>query len=450
MLRRLVLGLFLAVTRVASAQTTETPAPFDSAARLFVITPGVATRLGLTAPTWPPAGQYIDARLYSVSPGGGFVLVARTPSGVFERFSLSDAERSALQRVIDAAVVANGRPGADVGNDVSEPAGNGFARHLTVLGALAYGPLAASLVDDESGAGAAYLAVTGLTFFISYNAGQSGHITRAQSDLASNMGLAAAGAGGLLAYSVTGNGDKGVRLVALGSGIAGTVAGAALGRPLTDAEAHSAVTGIEAIGAAGWALSSAVGASSRGIAASVAGGEALGYALGVRYPRRASFKVTAGDMNAVQTAGLVGALYGGAALAAMDNRGAREIGITIGSSYLAGMVVGNYAIARREDLSTSEANIATVGAIAGGLIGLAVPVLTQSNDNSLIFGASGFGATLGMAITLGITKQNRAGGAVRVGNLPRSGWSVTAPSASTLAGLVARAPGRYPLLRVTF
>ena len=114
------------------------------------------------------------------------------------------------------------------------------------------------------------------------------------------------------------------------------------------------------------------------------------------------------------------------------------------------MVVGNYAIARREDLSTSEANIATVGAIAGGLIGLAVPVLTQSNDNSLIFGSAGFGATLGMAITLGITKQNRAGGAARVGSLRRSGWSVTAPSASALAGLAARAPGRYPLLRVTF
>jgi hypothetical protein len=450
MLRRLFLGLFLAVTRVATAQTVETPAPFDSAARLFVITPGVATRLGLTLPTWPPAGEYVDARLYSVSPGGGFVLVARTPSGVFQRFTLSEAERATLQRVIDAAVIASGRPGADVGTDVSEPAGNGFARHLTVLGALAYGPLAASLVDDESGAGAAYLAVTGLTFFISYNAGQSGRITRAQSDLAANMGLAAAAAGGLLGYSATGNGDKGVRLIALGSGIAGTVAGASLGRPLTDAEAHSAVAGIEATAAAGWALSSAVGASSRGIAAAVAGGEALGYAVGVRYPRRASFKVTAGDMNAVQTAGLIGALYGGAALTALDNRGPREIGITMGSSYLAGMLVGNYAIARREDLSTSEANIATVGAIAGGLIGLAVPVLTQSGDNSLAFGAAGFGATLGMAVTLGITKENRAGGASRLGSLPRSGWRITAPSASALAGLAARAPGRYPLLRVTF
>lgn len=447
--RWLALGLFFAVSRIVPAQTVETPAPFDSAARLFVITPGVATRLGLVAPMWPPTGQYIDARLYSVAPGGGFVLVARSQSGVFERFPMSDAERAALQRVIDAAVVASGRPGADIGNDVSEPAGNGFARHLTVLGALAYGPLAASLADDESAAGAAYLAVTGLTFFVSYNAGQSGHITRAQSDLASNMGLATAAAGGLLGYAATGNGDKGVRFIALGSGIVGTVAGASLGRPLTDAEAHAAVTGIEATAAAGWAASSAVGASSRGIAAAVAGSEVLGYVVGVRYPRRASFKVTAGDMNAVQTAGLVGALYGGAALAAIDDRDPRAIGITMGSSYLAGILVGNYTIARHDDLSTSEANIATVGALAGGLIGLAVPVLTQSDDNSLIFGAAGFGATIGMAATLAITKQNRADRS-RVGSVRRTGWQVTAPSASALAGLVTRAPGRYPLLRVTF
>src|SRR5690348_13893835 len=148
MSRWLAVGILLALTRVAPAQTVETPAPFDSAARLFVITPGVATRLGLSAPTWRPTGQYVDARLYSVNPGGGFVLVAREQSGAFQRFPLSDAERTTLQQVIDAAVVASGRPGADVGTDVSEPAGNGFARHLTVLGALAYGPLAASLAGD--------------------------------------------------------------------------------------------------------------------------------------------------------------------------------------------------------------------------------------------------------------------------------------------------------------
>ncbi len=449
--RWLFAGLFLAVARFAPAQTTETPAPFDSAARLFVITPGVATRLGLVAPAWPIGGEYVDARLYTVSPSGGFVLVARTPSGVFQRFPMSVSERASLQSVIDAAVVARGRPGADVGTDVSEPAGNGFARHLTVLGALAYGPLAASLADEGNGAGAAYLAVTGLTFFISYNAGQSGRITRAQSDLASNLGLVSAAAGGLLAYSAAGNGDKGVRAVALGSGIVGTIAGASLGRPLTDAEAHAAVTGIEATAAAGWAISSATGASPRGIAASVAGSEALGYVLGVRYPRLASFKVTAGDMNAVQTAGLVGALYGGAALAAIDNPGPREIGLTMGSSYLAGIIIGNYTIARREDLSTSEANIATVGALAGSLIGLAVPLLTQSNDTPLALAAAGFGATLGMAATLGITKQDRSG-ASRLRSVQGAypGWRVTVPFAGSLVGLMARVRGQYPLLRVTF
>jgi hypothetical protein len=450
--RWLAFGFFLFVARVGLTQTTETPAPFDSAARLFVITPGVATRLGLTAPAWPLGDQYVDARLYSISPGGGYVLVARAPSGTFQRFPLSEADRTALRQVIDAAVITSGRPGADVG-DVSEPAGNGFARHLTVLGALAYGPLAASLADDGSTGSAAYLAVTGLTFFISYNAAQTGRITRAQSDLAANMGLAAAVAGGLLGYTVTGNGDKGVRAMALGAGIVGTVVGASLGRPLTDAEAHAGVTGIEATAAASWALSSVAGASPRGMAAAVAGGEALGYVLGVRYPRRASFRVTAGDMNAVQTAGLVGALFGGAMLTAFDDHGPREVGLTVGSSYLAGIIVGNYAIARTEDLSTADANIATVGALAGGLIGLAIPVLTRSSDASLAFGAAGFGATLGMVGTLGFVKGNRQADVVRLEHAPHrlgSGWEVTVPSASVIAGLATRIPGRYPLLRVTF
>jgi len=174
--------------------------------------------------------------------------------------------------------------------------------------------------------------------------------------------------------------------------------------------------------------------------------------IGVRYPRQASFKVTAGDMNAVQTAGLVGALYGGAALAAIDHPGPRQIGVTMGSSYLAGIIVGNYAIAQREDLSTSEANIATVGAIAGGLIGLAVPLLTQSNGTSVALAAAGFGATLGMAATLGITKQNRSGGDRRLDSVPHSetGWRLTVPSAGSLAGLITRVPGQHPLLRITF
>jgi uncharacterized membrane protein len=122
----------------------------------------------------------------------------------------------------------------------------------------------------------------------------------------------------------------------------------------------------------------------------------------------------------------------------------------MGSSYLAGMVVGNYTIARPLDLSSSEANIATVGALAGGLIGLAVPVLTQSNDNSLALGAAGFGATLGMAITLGITRDSRSASGARLDRTSDARWRVTAPSALGLAGLSARAPGRYPLLRVTF
>ncbi len=107
-------------------------------------------------------GLYREARLYSIEPGGQFVLVVQLPSGALQRFPLSAAERGSLGLAIDAAMRAAGRPSAEAMSDfVSEPAGNAFARHQTFLAAAVYGPLAASLADDGAAAGGIYLATTG-------------------------------------------------------------------------------------------------------------------------------------------------------------------------------------------------------------------------------------------------------------------------------------------------
>jgi len=150
-----------------------------------------------------------------------------------------------------------------VGAEPSEPAGNGYARKITALTALGYAPLAASLSDDGSVAGATYVLATGAAFFISYGAAQSGQITRAQGDLSANLGVAAGAAGLGVGYAATGNGDRGVRAIALGSALAGTIAGIGLGRHLTDAEAHSATLGIEGTAASAWAIGAAAGAQGR-------------------------------------------------------------------------------------------------------------------------------------------------------------------------------------------
>ena len=440
-----------ASVRRAGAQTVETPIAFDSAQRVTAVTPVLAERLHLAPPVWPVLGEYREARLYRASPDGGFVLVAARAGGAFERFVLQPDQAAVLRAAIDAAVIATGHPGGDLVPDISEPAGNGFARHLTVLSAFAYGPLAASLANDPKAGGALYLLTTGGTFFISYDAAQSGHITRAQSDLASNLGLAMGLGGWGLGFAAAGNSDTGVRGAALGSALVGTIAGASLGRTMTDAEAHGAIVGIETAAAATWALASAAGASDRATAGIVAGSELVGFPLGVAYPRGASYRVTAGDLNAVQTAGLVGALYG-AAIGGRSGASSRQLGIALGSSYVAGALVGDLAIARPLDLSTSEANIGTVGALAGSLIGLAAPVLAESDDNGFVFGAAAVGATLGFSAALAIANPSRERSSQlrRAANQGRESRVRVTVATPAILGMLQHRPGVYPLVRLSF
>jgi hypothetical protein len=440
--------LVLAAASRARAQATETPVPFDSAHRVLVITPALAERLHLAEPAWPVRGEYRDVHLYSSS-HGGFVLVALLPTGALARYDLTDAQRSTLSAAIDAAMATSGRPTGQVGAEPSEPAGNGYARKITALTAIAYGPLAASLTDDGSGAGATYVLTTGAAFFISYGAAQSGQITRAQGDLSANLGVAA-GAGALgLGYAATGNADKGVRAATVGAALAGTIAGVGLGKGLTDAEAHAATVGIEGTAASAWAIGAAAGAQGRGMAAIVAATEPVGYLLGVHYPRVASYAVTAGDLNAMQTAGLVGALVGGALIGG-GHASPRQTGLAVGASYVAGLLVGDGAIARPFDLTTADANLVTVGAVAGGVMGLAIPLIAQTDNGSVISGSAAAGATLGMSLVFGSTKFRQASEIVPATGRGSGPSRLSVGPGLGVLGLVTRAPGRYPLFRFTF
>jgi hypothetical protein len=158
--------------------------------------------------------------------------------------------------------------------------------------------------------------------------------------------------------------------------------------------------------------------------------------------------VTAGDVNALQTAALVGVLYG-AALAGKDP-GHRTLGITLGATYVAGALVADAAISRPFDLTTAEANISTIGAIAGGLIGLAVPVLAQSSENSLVFGSAAVGATLGLSAALAIAKPLPAARARLSTSDSRRARLQAQAVTPWVGGLLARRPGAYPFVRLTF
>ena len=438
------------------AQTIETPVPFDSAQRVMAVTPTVAERLHLGPPAWPVQSVYREARLYSVSPGSGFMLVVTRLSGALERTPLTPTERVTLRDAIDAGMSTTGRPSAELASDiVSEPAGNAFARHQTFLAATVYGPLAASLADDGSVAGAAYLAVTGATFFISYGAAQSNQFTRAQSDLAGDLGLAVGGAGWLLSYAATGKSTRGERAVALGSVVVGTVAGAALGRTLSDAEAHGATLGIESAGALAVAANGIAGSSQRATAATVAVTGLAGYTVGVRYPRHVGYTVTAGDVEAASTSGLVGVLFGAAALGHIDSPTFREVSSYLAPAYVAGVLVGDRVFARHFDLTQSQANILNVGAIAGGLVGLAVPVLSGNDNATFDFAATAVGASLGMAvIATGFLPPNSVAMRFRTGTRTSNARGTRSPQftfapAGFLAALSGM-PGKQTLGRITF
>ena len=439
-------------TRALSAQIVETPIPFDSARRVLAITPAVAQRFQLGAPAWTVLGEYREARLYSAEPGDGFVLVVHRPSGALERRPLTSAERVALGAAIDAGMTNVGRPSVDVASDVvSEPAGSAFARHQTLVGAAVYGPLAAPLADEGSSATAAYLLVTGASFFISYSAAQSNSFTRAQSDLAGNLGLAAAGIAGLLGYSATGDVDKGVRGAALGAALVGTVGGIELGRSLSDAEAHSATLGMGAAAVATWSATSMAGLPPRGRAAAVALVGALGYPVGVRYPRRASYTVTAGDIGGMSTVGFVGATMAAAFLGQADVPSEERIAAYVGTGYLAGLFVGDRLLARRYDLTRSQSMLLNVGAIAGGLVGVAFPVLGSSDDATVVFGSAAVGATLGMGAVARTFRSNTA--ARRVGSAsskPSENGTRFTFQPSSLAAAAGGIRGNHVLGRLSF
>lgn len=460
-LRALIAAAFcVAVARPTFAQSVERPIPFDSAQRVVVVTPPLAARLHLAPPIWPVQGDFSEARLYSVQPGGGYVLIVQRPGGVIERFPLGDAERSTLAAAIEAGIRASGQPSAEgvPGSGatlVSEPAGNAFARRQTLLAGLFYAPLAASLVadgDNGSAAAATWLLVTGGTFFATYAAAQSSGITRAQNELGGELGLMGGGAAWLAAYAAEGNSDKGTRAVALGGAVAGTIAGISLGRTMTDAEAYSAAAGVRAAGLTTWAATLSFDASGRAQAGAVAASGLIGYPLGLAYARRTAYRVTAGDVEATGTAGLVGALYGGFAATVPNNSGDisnQRYAIGLGAGYVAGLLVGDRVISRKFDLTQSQASIAAIGAFAGGLMGLTIPVLANSDNPALIFGTSALGATLGMAGVISASHPQPEGRVSSRAIKPREGLGMQLDPSGVLA-VLRGVPGGHALLRLRF
>lgn len=391
----------------AEGQARERPVAFDSGGRVLSITPPLAARLGLNAPLWPVSGDYLDARLYALDvAGGGFVMVVQRQREVLERYPMDVTQRRELARVIDSATMsARARGGPDAAPTfISEPVRGSFVVNQTLLGGLLFGPAAASLAREPTLSTAAYLAVAGGTFFFAANMTQTTAVSRAQNHLSWHSARRGAIAADLLLYSLTGSdaGGQSYAAATLAGGIAGDVLGFMLGKPMTDAEAHgtshgSTVTAALTAAALGTAGAFRNNSTNRLSTSAIVAAGAVGYPLGLRYVRTAPYRVTAGDVGTLVTTEFLGI---GAAATLLTERANDVVGWgLVGGGFALGALAGDRIFVRPFDYTESDARLLQYGAFAGALVGLIVPVVTQSSNTHIVYGSLTAGGILGAMLT---------------------------------------------------
>ena len=369
---------------------TETPAPFDSAGRMMTITPPLASRIGLTPDVWPVEGDYEEARLYASS-AGGYVLAVLRRGGTIERHAVSPETREALRAAVSRGMAVAGRPVSEERPEViSEPARSAFVRNQMIIAALIYGPAVATFPEDDSKSAGAYLLVTGGTFIALMAASSNINVTRAQNHLATDGAFRGALIARGLAFTFDADEDDDSAdawaASALIGGIGGTLAGFRLGRGYTDSEARAATFGSTTLAGTTAGLLGALGvfegddSSDRAAVGGIIAAGLLGYPLGVLYPRRSAYRVTAGDVMTLLPAGLIGGAL--AATAGVNSDDERLISGLATAGYLTGVLVGDRALVRQYDFTESQARTARLGAVAGGLVGLGVADLGEVDDNA--------------------------------------------------------------------
>src|ERR1700694_3652904 len=232
-----------------AGQIVERPVPFDSAGLVTVMTPFLAEKAALRPPWWPVSGDFTDARLFTAN-DSTYVLAATRRTGVVERYTLSATDRDAIRAVVSrlprAVIVRR--------ND----ARNAFVKNQTILGIIAYGPaLAGAIAGNSAAATAGYLVVAGGTFFAASEISRRTSISRAQSDLAFNMGRNGALAGWATMYVASEN-NRTHSAGAFVGGLGGAALGLGIARDMTEADAVGAAFGSDIGALIGWGATEAI------------------------------------------------------------------------------------------------------------------------------------------------------------------------------------------------
>ena len=459
-MRRLLTALLSAAailtgaSRPLAAQAVETPEPFDSAGRVEAITPGMAAQLQLGPPAWRIAGDYREARLYRLTDSAYVIAVTRR-TGVVERYAVTAEERAYLRQR------ANALPPSvreQLVQDVGEAARsvtdratrNAFIRNQSILGLAVYAPSFAYAVSDRDAAQvASYLLVAGGTYFGAATLTREMSINESMNRMSTDLALRAAAGGLGISYALGATDDGRAASIFVG-GLAGTAAGLYYGREVTPAQ-------IDAAGFASTAAALTAGLTHallidpddvdddfpRELAATLVVAGGVGYPIGLVYPKRVSYNVTAGDINTLWVTGALGMMAAGTTVANGDAEGRPVIAAML-AGFLGGVYLGDRLLVKRFDHNRSEANLVMLGAGAGALMGAGVYVLVDGEPRENNATALALATVGGVAGIFGteyflMTKPDAGRLSSRLQLNP-----------SALAMAAGRVPGRHALLSFSF
>jgi hypothetical protein len=327
-----------------------------------------------------------------------------------------------------------------------------------LLGIGVYGPAFAGAIGDNSGSySAAYLVVAGGSFFAASEISRRTFISRPQADLSTNMGFNGALAGWGTAYLLSA-GRKAQYAGTFIGGVTGSAIGLRAARNMTEADAVATAFGSD-IGAligfgtmealrGGWRdcpndtlVQDCRRLSNKSEVAVVLASGLIGYPIGLMYPRNARYNVTAGDVQTLAPAALLGAVAGVAFVNKHAPYSTFATAATIGG--VVGMMAGDRFLVQRYDHDRDDADRLWLGTIAGGLMGGGIAVLGQASRNNphVVGGLIAAGGLAGIIVTERYLRPNRDAGQPRL--------RVTFNPAS-IPLLAVRAPGNYSLLNVRF
>ena len=451
--RLVIIGalLSLAISRL-DAQIVERPVTFDSNGLVTVMTPFLAEKAGLRPPWWPVSGDFADARLFTAN-DSTYVLAVTRRTGVIERYALSGADRDAISAVVSRLPRETIAARTD--------ARGAFIRGQTLLGLIVYGPaFAGALGDNSASASAAYLVVAGGSFFAASEISRRTLIAKPQADLSIHMGLNGALAGWGTAYLLSGN-SKAQNAGAFIGGITGATFGVQAARNMTEADAVSAGFGSDIGALIAFGTMEALRGrrectydpvamvencstrrlSNRSEVAVVLASGLIGIPIGLLYPRNARYSVTAGDVQTLTPATLLGAGTGIALLNRNASYSHFATAATIGG--VLGMMAGDKFLVQRYDHDRDEADRLTLGTGAGALMGAGLGALGQATRNNphAIGGLTVGGGLIGLIVTERYLRPKPDAGRPRI--------RVTFNSAS-IPLLAARTPGNHSLINVRF